>query len=462
MYTRAINRWDSIRNSFWFLPGAMSLGALLLALACTWIDGPLRTWLADQVPWIGVSTSAARATLAAISSATVSIAGIVFSVMLVTLSITSSQYGSRLLRTFMSDTVTQLALGTLVGTSLFAMTALAGIRDRGGTSVANISVIVGLAMAIASLAVLIAFIHHVAKLIQAPNVVAAVAQDLDAAFDRLFPEGVGAPADARHSVPADFTVPDEGSGAPVVSTIEGYLQAIDANTLINLGKSRDLFLRLLVKPGEFVERGQCLLEVWPLEVLTPDARKIEIRESHSHQNGRRTASDFGVEFEAAVNEALIVGPRRTPRQDAECALEELVEVAVRALSPGINDPFTAMSCIDRIAASLGRVAERNPSHPLRFDRDGMPRIFAPVTTFADLMDAAFNQIRQHGCQCVAVAIRMVSAFRRIAAHAQNGEQLESIRLHASMLQRDFRSHVDQPEDGDDFKRRYDTLIQVLT
>ena len=430
---------------------------LILALACTWLDGPLEKSIVEIVPWIAVSTDAARSSLATISSAMVSIAGIVFSLMLVTLSITSSQYGSRLLRTFMSDTVTQGALGMLVGTSLFCMTALAGIQDTpDGESASNISVIVGLALAIASLAVLIGFLHHVASLIQAPNVVAAVACDLDASFDRLFPEEIGETLSERAS---EFQPPEAGSGSPVLSRYEGYLQAIDSETLLHLAKKRNLFVCLCVKPGEFIELGQPLLEIWPDEAVF--ARPAADRGNGSHPAGENPP-DFGKQFEADVNETMITGPRRTPRQDAECALDELVEVAIRALSPGINDPFTAISCLHRLAASLGRVAERPTPDALRFDEDGAPRILARVTSFENLIDAAFNQIRQHGAQCVAVSIQMLMALRQIASHGKSEEVQSSIQRHAKMLHRDFRACVDQPDDGDDFQRRYDELTELLS
>lgn len=461
MYTRLLNRWDTIRNSFWFLPGIMSLGAFLLALGCTWLDGPIEEWLIGIAPWIGVSTNAARASLAAISSAMVSIAGIVFSVMLVTLSITSSQYGSRLLRTFMSDTVTQSALGMLVGTSLFAMIALAGIQDtHDRESAANVSVVVGLLLAIASLAVLIGFIHHVACLIQAPNVVAAVACDLDASLDRLFPEHIGDHQEESDGDDIDFEMPEVRSGTPVKSKHEGYLQAIDTETLLQLAKSHQLFLRLRVKPGEFIERGQVLLELWPDEVVSTGPSGETAKAAGHRMSG--TPPDYGDELTEKVNDTIIAGPRRTPRQDAECALDELVEVAVRALSPGINDPFTAMSCLDRIAASLGRAAERKMPNPFRFDDEGTLRIHARATSFDHLMDAGFNQIRQHGCQCVAVSIQMLSALMRIADRVCDETQRTSVRRHANMLKRDFREHVSQPEDGDDFQRKYDELDVLLT
>ena len=254
---------------------------------------------------------------------------------------------------------------------------------------------------------------------------------------------------------SSYVSPDIDSGGPVLSVREGYLQAVDSETLMYLARSHELFVRLRVKPGDFIERGQPLVEIWPSESV--HAAAVQLPESR----GRVASKDFGEDFSAKVNDTFIVGQRRTPRQDAECALDELVEVAVRALSPGINDPFTAIACLDRIAASLGRLAERKIPNPLRHDEDGVPRVLARPTTFDDVMNTAFNQIRQHGCHCVAVAIRMLIALRQIASHTIDQERKSTIRRHANMLERDFRRHIDQTEDGDDFQRRYDELIETL-
>jgi uncharacterized membrane protein len=448
MYAQLILKWDAMRDSFWFLPGMMCIVAAALALLCASLNGPTEQWFVEFAPWVGVSTSAARASLGTIGSAMVSVAGIVFSVMLVTLSITSSQYGSRLLRTFMSDRITQSTLGLLLGTSVFCMLALASIQDSPDRdSPANVSVIVGLLLAVASLAALIGFIHHAASLIQAPQVIAAVARDLDTAIDRLFPDQLGQPETGPDAERLSFD--DLSGGRSVPSAHEGYVQAIDGDSLLATARSQHVFLRLRVKPGEFVERQQTLVEAWSWERVC----------AGPEGEPSTTAADLPEAFCEKVNAAVVTGRRRTPRQDPECALDELVEVAVRALSPGINDPFTAIACVDRLGAAIGRLAERAMPATLRRDKEGTPRLLARPTTFADLLDAAFNQIRQYGCQSVAVAIRLLETLTRIASHVSTEEQRQALLAHAEMLQRDFRRHVEQPKDGDDFQRRYDHLVE---
>jgi uncharacterized membrane protein len=262
-------------------------------------------------------------------------------------------------------------------------------------------------------------------------------------------------------------LPQSGSGCPVRSLQEGYIQAIDTETLLKLAVDEDLFIRLRCKPGDFIEKNQVLLDTWPHHTIEFHNQPVADANSANREPNRcqgTTSSAGAHELEALrkrVDATFFTGRRRTPRQDAECALEELVEVAVRALSPGINDPFTAIACIDRLAAALGVVAERSLPNPLRYDDDLNPRILTRETAFSNLMDAAFHQIRQYGCDSVAVAIRLLEAFRRIATHITTQQQHASIVRHAKMLNRDFRQHVSEPDDGDDFRTAMDNLMSTL-
>jgi uncharacterized membrane protein len=269
------------------------------------------------------------------------------------------------------------------------------------------------------MAMLIVFIHHVAMLIQAPQVVAAVARDLDDAILRLFPEKIGESADD------DEFGQELGAGqesrlgehfVTVRSTSDGYIQAINGDGLLHWACQHDLVVRLRSRPGDFIATGAPLADVWAVGNPTDGERRLD-------------------EWIEPLNETILVGIRRTPRQDVECAIEELVEVAVRSLSPGINDPFTAMNCIDRLGASLGRFAERKLPSAHRGDKEGRLRIVARPVSFPALLDASFNQIRQYGCDSVAVTLRLLEALSSIAEHVQRAEDREAVRLHAAMVAR---------------------------
>ncbi len=206
----------------------------------------------------------------------------------------------------------------------------------------------------------------------------------------------------------------------VRSTRDGYIQAIDEDGLMQLACERDLLLRLHSRPGNFIATGSPLADVWTC----------------SEPSAEDSNAD---DLTATLNETVIVGIRRTPRQDVECAIEELVEIAVRALSPGINDPFTAMNCIDRLGTALGRLSERKLPTAYRCDDEGSLRIIVRTVSFANALDAAFNQIRQYGHSSVAVTIRLLEALASVAEHVQRDEDRDAVKLHAEMVSRHTES-----------------------
>lgn len=419
MRTYLLHLWDKIRAGYWFVPSLLAAGALILSLSMPWIDEHYNEIEYKLPEWIVTTTDTARATLSALAGATIGVTGTVFSITIVTLSLTSQQFGPRLLRRFMYDLTTQFTLGALLATGFYCLLILRVVENhKDGLVAPHLSVLMGVVLAGVSMVMLIVFIHHVAVMIQAPTVVAAVAADLDDAIDRIFPEkiGQGAEKEGLGEKVAEQII-DRLSDQPAIVTSrhEGYLQAIDAGGVMLLAVEEDLILRLQSEPGEFVARGASLVEVWPA--------------------GTRAVADLDVErLSSRLNEMFITGNRRTPRQDAVCAVNELVEVAVRSLSPGINDPFTANNCIDRLRVGVTRIAERQLPSRYRFEEgNGQLRVIANPVTFPDVLDAAFDQIRQYSRGAVSVTIRLLEAMRAIAAHVSREEDREAVRRQAEMI-----------------------------
>jgi uncharacterized membrane protein len=294
------------------------------------------------------------------------------------------------------------------------------------------------------MAMLIVFIHHVAMLIQAPHVVAAVAGDLVDAIARVFPEEIG---DAVRDEPRKN---DQGRDQAarlgenylvVRSTLDGYIQAIDEDGLMQFACERDLLLRLHARPGNFIATGSPLADVWTCSEPSAEGSNAD-------------------DLTATLNETVIVGIRRTPRQDVECAIEELVEIAVRALSPGINDPFTAMNCIDRLGAALGRLSERKLPTAYRCDDEGRLRMIVRTVSFTNALDAAFNQIRQYGHNSVAVTIRLLEALASVAEHVQRDEDRDAVKLHAEMVSRHTESFSEE-HDKEEILERLQRVYRLL-
>jgi uncharacterized membrane protein len=444
MKTYLLNLWDALRASYWFVPSLFALSALFLSFALPVLDSVIANSTVRLPGWILTTTDTGRSTLSAMAGAVLTVTGTVFSITVVTLSLTSQQFGPRLLRRFMYDLATQVTLGVFLSTGLYCLLLLRAVEYQSdGTSVPHLSILAAVASCVVSMALLIFFIHHVAMLIQAPHVVAAVAHDLNDAINRLFPEEIGHPTD-REDLNHRGREQEErlgDNGIPLPSRHVGYVQAIDGEALENVARKHDCVITLHARPGDFVA----------LDSPIADARFHEERDLEGSDREDLTT---------VLNDALIVGRRRTPRQDVECAVDELVEVAVRSLSAGINDPFTAVNCIDYLGSALSRLAQRKL--PIAYRCDGEDRlrvIFNPVG-FADVLDAAFNQIRQYGRDSVAVTIRLLEASAVIARQIQNGRDRDALLEHANMILRLSESFKEE-HDRREVRERHDRVTELL-
>ncbi|MEN9518252.1 MAG: hypothetical protein RLZZ381_840 [Cyanobacteriota bacterium] len=433
--------WDSLHSSYWFLPTIFTLLAIALAFTMLWLDrqgyyGPLEKW-----GWIYTGgANGAREVLSAVSSSTIGIAATAFSITIVALQLASSNFGPRLLRNFMQDTGNQIVLGTFIGTFIYSLLVLRTIRGDGDdydSFVPQLSVTVGLLLAIASIGVLIYFIHHATTIIQVSHVISETHADLDSAIDRLFPEKIGQGEfqlkQPVEQIPADF----DSNVYKVKSKGNGYLQAIDDEELMKLACKHDLLLRLNYRPGQFIIKGSELMMVYSRERIT---RKLVKN----------------------LDDAFILGKERTEQQDIEFPIEQLVEIALRAISPAVNDPFTAIRCIDRLGAGLSRLAQRNFPSPYRYDNNKNLRVIAERVTFVGLVDTAFNQIRQYGKSDIAVTIRLLEAIATIAHYTSTQQEREILLRHAEMIGRGSQQAISEELDKKDIEERCLKIKQELS
>ncbi|HUF91552.1 MAG TPA: DUF2254 domain-containing protein, partial [Candidatus Limnocylindria bacterium] len=342
--TRLRNLCERLSTTFWFLPSWMTLAAVGLSFGAIAVDNRVQSKLFGESGYWWLYTGGAegaRTLLSTVAGSMITVVGIAFSMTIVSLQLASSQFGPRLLRNFMRDTGNQVVLGTFVATFMYCLLVLRTVRGKDGivdAFVPNVAVTVGVLLAACSVAVLIYFIHHIAAMIQADNVVAAVSAELDATIERLFPEPVGRPAPTAPSadLPDDF---DE-QAAPVPAPRTGYLQTVNLDDLMALAREHDLVLRLAHHPGMFMLAGTPVAFAWPRARLDEQVAR-------------------------AAAKAFTIGAQRTPSQDVEFGIWQLVEIAVRALSPGINDPHTAIACVDRLGAALAKIGRRPPPESRR-------------------------------------------------------------------------------------------------
>jgi uncharacterized membrane protein len=438
---RLVQMWEDLRTSFWFIPGLMTLLAGIMAVGLVYLDAAVDTESVPELRWIYTGgVEGAREVLSTIANSMIMVAGTVFSVTIVALSLASQQLGPRLLRSFIRDRRNQVVLGTFIAAFFYCLLVLGVVvgEDGGDEFIPYLSVTFGLVLAVAGIAVLIFFIHHVSVSIQAPNVAAAAAQELDRTMDRVFPELIGHGAPEQHLARLHDELPEllDHDAAPVPARKSGYIQAIRNEKLMELARRSDAVFRLDYRPGHYAMQGTPLLVAWPAD---------RVDESLVEQ----------------VNDAYIVGVYRSPTQDVEFAVNELVEIAVRALSPSLNDPFTAVTCVDHLGAALGRLLRRDPPVPFRYDAEGKLRIVAEPQRFPDLLDTAFRQIRQHGRRSVAVTVRMLEVLAVLAPQARTREHADAMRLHALMIYRGGTEAFEEVWDRRDLEARYDRVLVEL-
>lgn len=441
MKTRLINLWEKLRSNYWFLPGLMALGAIVLVISLGSIDRRWGVAVAKGVAWMGGNEpEGARAFLSTVAGAMVTVTGVVFSITIVALSLASQQFGPRLLNSFMRDRANQVVFGSFIGTYLYCLLVLRTIHGSGPEGfVPQLSLLVGFLLAVFSVAVLIFFIHHVADSIQAMSVIANVSVDLERAIVRDFPKNEdGLPGNWRETLrPGELPEDFDSAARPIGAHRSGYLQAVNIGGLLKLAIDHDLLLRLERRPGDFVTRGTPLASVWSAKGARPE------------------------ELADAVKGAFIVGAKRSPEQDIEHLINQLVEVAVRALSPGINDPFTAINCIDYLGSALSELARRRLPVPWHFDAEDRLRLITHPQTFDGALSAAVDQIRQHGRRDVAVTIRLLEMLATLLSRTHSEEQRRALARQAAMIERGSRDGLPAEEDRRDVHRCYQAVFQDL-
>jgi len=403
-------------------------------------------WLSAQASpttgWLGAlrfpaGAEGARLLLSTIAGSTITVVGVAFSITIAAVTLTSSQFGPRLLRSFMADKGNQVVLGTYIGTFIYSLLVLRTIQENEQTTfVPEIAVLFGIVLALISFTMLIYFFHHTATSIQAEQVVDVVYRELIAEIDRTFPRTPPESELLHRPDELNGHVELVGPRVTVVARASGYLRAVDIEGLLGLAAAHDVTIRLLYRPGEFV------FEQTPLATVSGK----EHLDDHVHQRVRR---------------AFILGKYRSLEQDVEFPVQQLVDMALRALSPGINDPYTAVNCIDRLGAALCHLNARQCPSRYRHDEDGRLRLIVDVFTYEGLVDAAFNQIRQSAEHNAAVNMRLLEALQAIAVTTRTEAQRQVIRRHVEMIYRAGHEALTEERDRNDLKERFQGVMEKL-
>lgn len=427
--------WEELGTSFWFVPLLMLLITIGSAIGFIYLDSQIQYSPEGVLKYLlPASVDSARSVLVIIAGAMIGIAGTVFSITLVVLTLASSQLGFRLVKNFMYDKLNQVVLGTYVSSFVYCLIILSAIKENTDFHfIPAISVLVAQASAVAGIILLIVYIHHVSMSIQSDKVISDISEALSKNIKKLFPQEIGheveKPAPDISSLKQEFNFIQK-----VKCNKSGYLHSVVGQGLMNIAQDKDCIIILRHRPGDFLVEDMVLCEV-----LCNEECSKEVYEK--------------------IQDDFIIGKVRTPLQDAEFSIDKIVEIAARALSSGVNDPYTAIACINNLTAVMCYLAQVKFPSPFRYDIKDNLRVITANHTFSGMLNAAFNQLRQYAERNPSVMIRLMEATNTISTYARNINQQKLIVQHAEMIMNAAEKTFSEKNDLEDIKERYKTLTE---
>ncbi|MFT4278501.1 MAG: DUF2254 domain-containing protein [Rhodopseudomonas sp.] len=415
---------DDIAGSFWVVPALLVIAGVVGAWGLVVIDskGLVPEW---SNGWLyNGGATGARTLLGAVASSTIGVAGTVFSITIAALSLAAGQMGPRLLRNFTRDRGNQITLGIFLGTFCYVLVVLRSVRvPDEGAFIPHLAVSVGIALAFVCVATLVYFVGHVSGRINVDTVIGLVSEDVRDVMRTL------ATDDSQPSPPP----PAFWNGAvPIQDDRRGYLHQLDEEGLANWACEHDTAIRMLVRPGDYVFPGA------PIAMIKPP---------------REEAAE-------AIRNATALSPQRNSSTDLLFAVRQLVEVSVRALSPGINDPHTAISVLDRLGSALCDM------EPLRLQtgvstKDDRIVLVVPHVRYDELVGAMFHMIRQNAAGKPSVLIRMIEVMTWVVSCERDPARMEAVRKHADLVMRDAERDVGSPSDLNDICVRHAAFVDMI-
>lgn len=432
---RLLAQWDRLRSSMWLVPALLTAGAFVASIVALSVDGWLEGGPLAEVArtWSG-GPDGAREVLGTIAGSMITIAGVTFSIVIVALVLASNQFAPRLLHNFMGDRINQTVLGSFVATFLYALLVLRGVRTGDASYVPAISVGLALVFAVFNLGLYIYFIHHIADSMRVATITRRIARDTHAAFGRWFDRG-GASSGTPWRGPA---IPPDGSW-PVRCDRDGYVEAVDVSRLQHAAEEFGVRLDLALGTGDFVARRA------PMAWATPRPKDAE-------------------GLEERIRSALLIGAGRTMEQDPAFGVRQLVDVAVKALSPGINDPSTAASCIDYLGSLLLDLARRPAWPPREIVDDGDDRrvlVRLRQAGFAAYVELALSEIARYGRSDCEILVRLAGVLERLEATVKDGSRRKALGAQALSLGEQADEGLTTRTDRRRVERRLVPLCEAL-
>ena len=430
--------FDSLRASYWFVPSLMTFGAMLLAFSMIQLDQNLSP---EAIRSLGFGyynqPDGARALISTVASSMITVAGTTFSITLAVLSLTSGQFGPRLLANFMRDMGNQVVLGTFVSTYVYCLLVLRTIHTSSDTIAAfvpHLSIVLAIVLALLNVGVFIYFIHHTAESIQASTITSRISGDLEGMIKRLYPEDSPEDEAAPPTLTPRELDPHTAQAVGIVHHRSGYLQYMNEDGLLSFATEHNVTVQCLQIVGTFVLSDQPVALVWPKDAL-----------------GDEACDDLSNYF--------TLGPRRTPSHDLDFLFDQLSEMALRALSPGVNDAVTAMRCIDRIAQGLLLMTKRRPPASHRFDEEGGLRLILPQIDLENLVEDTLGEFRRFSADNMLVSMHLLDMIGTLLVSTENTELRRALLSEAGLV-REGGKKVLLEADFARLDRRYEEVVNA--
>lgn len=403
---------DDLQSSLWYRPAVYTLVAAVLALTLPYVDG-LTSW-----KFYNIGAENARAVLSSIASSMLTVVTLTFSILMVSFTLATQQFSPRILRTFTRDQVSQHVLGLQVGTflySLLIMVRVNEVNDRPFVPLLSVLGAIGLSML--GIGAFIYFIDHISRSIRVNYVIANIGEQTV----RLLQEEMGKPDDAAERALQAAPHRQQKTATNLTAQSAGYLQGVDTERLVKIAEAHDLFLEMACQTGDFIANGRTLLSIYPAAALNEPLTE-------------------------ELHEQFDIGKERTMFEDVLFGIRQLVDIALKALSPAVNDPTTAMNCLDYLTNILVQAAAQPKHHTTRCDSQGVVRLLVHQITFESMVELAFHQIRHYGAEDALVVNRMIDALAEIATATTDAERQALLWRYLLMVRRSADRKLPDPQD----------------
>ncbi len=441
MNARLIKAWQDLQSSYYFIPGLMALGACLLAYFTAHIDEAMDTKLTQNLGFFYTNTAeSARVILSTIAGSMISVAAVTFSITMVAVTSAAGQYGPRLIGNFMRDRGNQFTLGMFTSTFIYCLLILRIVRTGTGEGgeitdfVPNISLLVGIGLTLLSVAVMIFFIHHIPETLNVGNITGNVGRKLRNDLETLYPESLG---EGPGGIAPDTSRLKPELAIEVQAKAEGYIQAVNDEALMALAKKYNAIVSMDYRPGDFVVKGNALMSIW-------------------------SDMDIG---DAALQEftnGYAMGQERTAHQNVLFLADELVEILARALSPGINDPFTAINCINWFQSAIKAMMRGAPPSPYRYDENGDFRIIARPISFSRFVSVLCDQSRPYVAKDSNATVKMLTVLTELILDAEDSDHRAILQNHLDKLRLAALHYLADDAEQADLNERFSMSARMIS